>query len=84
MGNDAEQLVRCIALHDQAGIEPYGEMKSRKGVEVVACDQQVMYLGRIQPGRVEDGRGLGLEKGLDFSVADDVLRIARIVLGEGR
>ncbi len=84
VGDDAEQLVRRIGLHDQAGIEADREMEGGKGVEIVACDQQVVNLGRVEPGGVKDRRRLGLEEGFDFGIADDVLRIARIVLREGR
>ena len=75
MGDDADDLIGCLGLHQQPGMDEHVLPIHDEGVEGAVVDDMDPDALRPEPRRGEDRLGVGSDQGLGFRVADDACGI---------
>ena len=70
---NAEQLVRGVDAHDQAGVDEFVLPGGDKGIELLVLDQIDVERARLEPRRLPDRRHHRSDLGLDLGVPDEGL-----------
>ena len=71
VGDDADQLAGPLGANQKTGIDEQVHPAGHEGVDLVALQQKDMNRGGIEPGHLEDRRGVLAQRLFDLGVADD-------------
>src|SRR5208282_6027239 len=81
----ADQLVRCLGAHYQAGVHEFVLSAGDEGIDLLVLDGIDVHRARLEPRRLPDRGHHRPNVGLDFGVADIALcRRASLAESNGR